>query len=311
MCHFLGQVLGCARTICSYGQISISCTFHSGSPCRPSRVLPNTPSVLICCIRFLCDWSFRFCHRIAYIYCFVASYLFSLSSDWSLCLCPVVLFRFSLKVSFSWPGSGFLVWDVYYYYYYYYSIIERRLGLWDTNRSPNPGQKNISSDGQQKKKKTCQIENFDVPSDHWMKVKENEKRNKCLELARELNYYVTWVMVIPIVNSALGMIPQKWAGKTGNRRTNRDYPNYSIVKIRLYTEKVLETWRDCCHSNSCERSLDNVSLKNYQGRIIIIIIPFRLITIYSVLADGLSLEVEWQQVSSCFQDSSQYSCRSQ
>ena len=26
----------------------------------------------------ICDWSFRLCHRIAYIYCFVASYLFSL-----------------------------------------------------------------------------------------------------------------------------------------------------------------------------------------------------------------------------------------
>ena len=50
-------------------------TFPSGSPCRPSRVSPYTPSVLICCIRLLCDWSFRLCHRIAYIYCFVASCL--------------------------------------------------------------------------------------------------------------------------------------------------------------------------------------------------------------------------------------------
>ena len=32
------QVLGCAYTICLYGQISFSCTFHSGSPCPPSRV---------------------------------------------------------------------------------------------------------------------------------------------------------------------------------------------------------------------------------------------------------------------------------
>ena len=33
--HFLGQVLGCAYTICLYGRIEISCTFPSGSPCRP------------------------------------------------------------------------------------------------------------------------------------------------------------------------------------------------------------------------------------------------------------------------------------
>ena len=69
-------MLGCAYTICLYGQIEISCTFPSGSPCRPSRVSPYTPSVLICCIRLLCDWSFHLCHHIAYIYCFVVSYYY-------------------------------------------------------------------------------------------------------------------------------------------------------------------------------------------------------------------------------------------
>ena len=38
VCHFLGQVLGCAYTICWHGQIKISCTFPSGSHCPPSRV---------------------------------------------------------------------------------------------------------------------------------------------------------------------------------------------------------------------------------------------------------------------------------
>ena len=42
---------------------------------------------------------------------------------------------------------------------------------------------------------------------------------------------------------------------------------------------------------------------------IIILTPWEFFT--SVLADGLSLETEWQQVSSSLQDSSQYSCRSQ
>ena len=55
---------------------------------RPSRVSPYTPSVLICCIRLLCDWSFRLCHRID---CFVAPYLFSLWYDWFLWCCPVLL----------------------------------------------------------------------------------------------------------------------------------------------------------------------------------------------------------------------------
>ena len=43
--------------------------------------------------------------------------------------------------------------------------------------------------------------------------------------------------------------------------------------------------------------------------IIIIIIPLEFFT--SALADGLSLVLEWQQVPSSLQDSSQYSDRSQ
>ena len=71
--------------------INISCTFPTGSPCQPSRVSPYTPSVLICCKCLLCDWSFRLCRRIAYIYCFVASYIFLLWYDWSLWRCSVLI----------------------------------------------------------------------------------------------------------------------------------------------------------------------------------------------------------------------------
>ena len=60
-------------------------------PTQSCLALYYTPSVLICCIRLLCDWSFRLCHRIAYIYCFVASYLFSLWYDWSSWRYPVLV----------------------------------------------------------------------------------------------------------------------------------------------------------------------------------------------------------------------------
>ena len=89
--YFLGQVLGCVYTICSYSQIKISCTFPCGSPCPPSHVKSCTLSGLICCIRLLCDWSFRLCHHIAYICYFVGSYLFSLLYDWFLLCCFVLL----------------------------------------------------------------------------------------------------------------------------------------------------------------------------------------------------------------------------
>ena len=47
MCHSLGKLLGCAYNICSYGQISISCTSPRRSPCPPSRVELYTPSFIM------------------------------------------------------------------------------------------------------------------------------------------------------------------------------------------------------------------------------------------------------------------------
>ena len=108
-------MLGCAYTICLYGRIEISCTFPSGSPCRPSRVSPYTPSVLICFIRLLCVWLFRLCHRIAYIYCFVASYLFSL-------------------------------WYYYYYYYYYFPPWEFITPSFASGLPQEPEWQQVSSD---------------------------------------------------------------------------------------------------------------------------------------------------------------------
>ena len=57
------------------------------------------------------------------------------------------------------------------------------------------------------KKRTCRIADFAVRADHIVKVKENEKKDKYLDLARELkklwNMKVTF---IPIVIGALGTI---------------------------------------------------------------------------------------------------------
>ena len=52
-------------------------------------------------------------------------------------------------------------------------------------RSPNPGSRPdqmISN----KKQKICHLLNFAFPADHKVKIKENEKREKYLDLAREL-----------------------------------------------------------------------------------------------------------------------------
>ena len=79
--------------LCKYHLLVWSNFNFSRSPCRPSRVSPYTPSVQICCIRLLCDWSFRLYHCIAYISYFVSSYLFSLWHDWFLWRCHVLLLR--------------------------------------------------------------------------------------------------------------------------------------------------------------------------------------------------------------------------
>ena len=60
------------------------------------------------------------------------------------------------------------------------------MGLWHTNGSPNLGQKTRLYNNQQQKKENLQIVDFAVPSDHRIKVKESEKKDKYLDLAREL-----------------------------------------------------------------------------------------------------------------------------
>ena len=65
------------------------------------------------------------------------------------------------------------------------------MGLWYTNRSPNLGQKTRPDNNQQKKKKKekkriCEIVDFAVLANHRIKLKECEKKDKYLDLAREL-----------------------------------------------------------------------------------------------------------------------------
>ena len=69
------------------------------------------------------------------------------------------------------------------------------MGFWQTHGSPNLGQKTRLYNNQQKKKKKkkkkkektiCKIVDFAVPADHRIKLKECEKKDKYIDLAREL-----------------------------------------------------------------------------------------------------------------------------
>ena len=58
-----------------------------------------------------------------------------------------------------------------------------------------------------KKKRTCKIVDFAVPADHRIKKKECEKKDKYLDLARELKkLWNMQVTIIPIVIGAFGTV---------------------------------------------------------------------------------------------------------
>ena len=77
------------------------------------------------------------------------------------------------------------------------------LGFWDTNGSLNLGQMTRPSDSQQKKW-TNRIVDCNVPTNREVKLKENEKSDKYLDLARELEkLWKLKVTMIPIVIGAL------------------------------------------------------------------------------------------------------------
>ena len=60
-----------------------------------------------------------------------------------------------------------------------------------------------------KKKKICKIVDFAVPADHRIKLKECEKRDKYLDLARELKkLWNMKVTIIPIVIGVFGTVTQ-------------------------------------------------------------------------------------------------------
>ena len=83
------------------------------------------------------------------------------------------------------------------------------MGLRHTHGSPNLGQKTRPNDNQQKKKRTCKIVDFAGLADHRIKLKECEKKDKYLDLARELKkQWNMKVIIIPIVIGAFCTVTQ-------------------------------------------------------------------------------------------------------
>ena len=83
------------------------------------------------------------------------------------------------------------------------------MGLWHTNGSPNLDQKTRPYNNQQKI--ICKIVNFAVPADNRIRLKECEKKDKYLDLAREgKKLWNIKVTIIPIVTGAFGSISKDY-----------------------------------------------------------------------------------------------------
>ena len=108
-----------------------------------------------------------------------------------------------------------------------------------------------------------------MPVEHSLKIKESEKRDKYLDLAKELRkLWDIKVTEVPIVIGALGMISKGLERGLDNRKTTNE-PRPSSIKIGQNTEKSPETWRDFLSLEKTARS-----------KIMILRIIFKVLTPY-------------------------------
>ena len=142
------------------------------------------------------------------------------------------------------------------------------LGFWETNESSNLSQITRPSDSQQNKR-TCRIVDFAVLADHRVKLKESEKRDKYLDLARKLKKYGTKSDGDTNRNWRVRYSHQRIDIGTrgfGNKRTSGDHLNYSIVEINQNSRKRLE---ETCFSSSEKPSSNTLVKKSQVSKIII------------------------------------------
>ena len=136
------------------------------------------------------------------------------------------------------------------------------MGLWHTHGSSNLGQKTRHYNNPQKKR-NCKIVDFAIPADHRIKRRECEKKDKYLELARELKkLWDMKVTIISIVTGALGTLTKgllkglddlEVGGRVETIQTT------AFLRTDRILRRVLETWGDCCPSGSilrwCKKTL--------------------------------------------------------
>ena len=97
-----------------------------------------------------------------------------------------------------------------------------------------------------KKKRICKIVNFAVPADHGIILKESEKKDKYLDLARELKkLWNMTVTIAPIVIGALGTITKGLFKVLGDLEVGgrvETIQTTALLRTARIMRRVLETW---------------------------------------------------------------------
>ena len=107
---------------------------------------------------------------------------------------------------------------------------------------------------------------FAVPEDHRIKLKECEKKNKYLDLARELKkLWNMQVTIIPIVIGAFGMVTKGLLKGLEDLEVGGGVESIKQLHYWKRPEYWEESWRleeTCCHSDSSEKPSANTDVKN-------------------------------------------------
>ena len=159
-----------------------------------------------------------------------------------------------------------------------------------------------------KKKRTSKIVDFAVLADQRIKLKEREKKDKYLDITRELKKLQNMkVTIIPVVINAFGTVTKGLSKGLEDLEVRGRMETIQTTTLFRRPEYWEESWRldeTCCHSNSNERPSDNTDIKNSQGvnnnnNIFIYLSMFNLILkthfVYMILwrSFQMSLRVFW------------------
>ena len=120
-------------------------------------------------------------------------------------------------------------------------------GLWHTHGSPNLGQKTRPYNNQQKKRIYKTVD-FAVPADHRIKLKECERKDKYLDLARELKkLWNMKVTIVLIVTGAFGTITKGLLKDLEDLEVGGRVETIkmtTLLRTARIQRRVQETWGD-------------------------------------------------------------------